>query len=165
MPVAERGDNDPTVRVYLAGAMEHAPDRGKGWRDRLLPLLSDLGHEAFNPNVEEFRVVSEEERARFSEWKASGNERFHRLMDRIITHDLDALSEADYLICYWDHYTHRSGGTPSEITLMRHWGKPVYLVLGVPRSEVSAWVLGCASRIFESFDDLSVFLCEEFVGG
>lgn len=145
--------------------MEHAPDRGRVWRDGLIPLLAGLGHEVFNPNVEEFRIVSQEERDRFPEWKANGSERFHRLMERIIDHDLGALAAADYLICYWDEYAHRSGGTPSEITLMRYWGKPVYLVLGVPRSEVSAWVLGCASRIFESFDDLSVFLREEFGGG
>lgn len=149
-------------RAYLAGAMERAPDRGRAWRERVLPVLEGLGHEWFHPNVEETAVVSAEERARFGEWKADGRPEFFRLMRRIIAHDLAALEECDYLICYWDEHAAGSGGTPSEVTLMHRRGRPVYLVLGVPRPAVSAWVLGCASRVFESFDDLFAFLSEEY---
>ncbi|MDX1622738.1 MAG: hypothetical protein R3199_02000 [Gemmatimonadota bacterium] len=146
------------LRAYLAGAMERAPDRGREWREGLLPLFEELGHEVFHPNVEEAKIVSPEERANFREWKANGHAEFRRMMRRIIDHDIAALERCDYLVCYWDRHAHGSGGTPSEVTLMHHWGRPVYLVLGVPRVEVSSWVLGCATRVFETFDDLAEHL-------
>lgn len=150
------------MRAYLAGAMELAPDRGRAWRERLLPLFEELGHGVFHPNVEEAKVVTDEERARFREWKASGHAEFGRLMRRIIAHDIAALERSDYLVCYWDEHASGSGGTPSEVTLMHHWGRPVYLVLDVPRVEVSSWVLGCATRVFESFESLADHLHSEY---
>ncbi|HEY7470856.1 MAG TPA: hypothetical protein VIE68_00770 [Gemmatimonadota bacterium] len=153
---------DARPRAYLAGAMERAPDRGRAWRERLLPVLEELGHDWFNPCEEEILVASEEERARFREWKATGHDGFMPLMRRIIEHDLAALQDADYVVCYWDENAQRSGGTPAEVTLGHVWGKPVYLVRAIDRSEVSAWVQGCASRAFDSLDDLFVYLRQEY---
>lgn len=150
------------MRAYLAGAMERAPDRGRAWRERAMSLLTELGHTWFHPNEEEATVVPSKVRARFDEWKADGDPEFTRLMRRIIDHDLTALEEADYVICYWDTHAFGSAGTPSELTFAHRWGKPVYLVLDVPRVEVSSWVLGCATRIFESFDELSDHLQREY---
>lgn len=153
---------DDRPRAYLAGAMERAPDRGRAWREALLPVLEELGHAWYNPCEEEFLVVSEEERARFREWKSTGHERFVALMRRIIAHDLAALEGADYVICYWDEHARGSGGTPSEVTLAHVWGKPVYLVRAVERVEISSWVQGCATRDFASIDGLVAFLREEY---
>lgn len=148
-------------RAYLAGAMEQAPDRGRAWRDGLLPALEALGHDWFNPCEEELRVVSAEERASFREWKATAHERFVPMMRRIIDHDLAALEASDYLICYWDEHARGSGGTPSEVTLAHVWGKPVYLVRATAPTDLSSWVQGCATRIFESLDELVEFLRAE----
>jgi len=153
---------DGRPRAYLAGAMERAPDRGRAWRERLLPVLEELGHAWFNPCEEELVVASEEERARFREWKASGHERFVPLMQRIIDHDLAALESSDYVVCYWDEHAQWSGGTPSEVTLARVWGKPVYLVRAMERAEVSSWVQGCASATFETLDELCDHLRQEY---
>lgn len=153
---------DGRPRAYLAGAMERAPDRGRAWRERLLPVLGELGHACFNPCEEELLVATAEERASFSEWKASGHRRFAPLMRRIIDHDLAALQESDYVVCYWDEHAQRSGGTPSEVTLARVWGKPVYLVRAIDRVELSAWVQGCASVIFDSLEDLFAYLRLEY---
>ena len=157
---ARCGDTRP--RAYLAGAMERAPDRGRAWRERRLPVLAELGHACFNPCEEESLVASEEERARFGEWKASGREEFRSLMTRIIDHDLAALEESDYVICYWDEHAKGSGGTPAEVTLARVWGKPVYLVHAIERSEGSSWVQGCASAIFDSMEELCGYLRQEY---
>lgn len=153
---------DGRPRAYLAGAMERAPDRGRAWRERLMPVLAELEHDWFNPCEEELVVVSSEERERFGEWKLTGHDGFAPLMRRIIDHDLAALEASDYLVCYWDEHARGSGGTPAEVTLARVWGKPVYLVRAVERSEISAWVLGCASQIFDSLDDLFAYLREEY---
>lgn len=150
------------LRAYLAGAMERAPDRGRAWREAVIPVLEELDHDWFNPCEEELVVVSEEERARFREWKADGHERFVPMMRRIIEHDLAALEASDYVICYWDEHARFSGGTPSEVTLARVWEKPVYLVTAVDRVEVSSWVQGCATRMFDSLESLSSFLRQEY---
>lgn len=152
-------------RAYLAGAMERAPDRGRAWRERLLPVLDELGHDCFNPCEEELVVATAEERERFREWKTAGHDGFLPLMRRIIDHDLAALSDSDYLVCYWDEHTRGSGGTPAEVTLARVWGKPVYLVRAVERTEISAWVLGCASRTFDSLEELFAYLRQEYGSG
>jgi hypothetical protein len=161
-PGPAAGDGAAGPRAYLAGAMERAPDRGRAWRERLLPVLAELGHACFNPCEEEYLVASEEERARFKEWKASGTEEFRSLMTRIIDHDLAALEGSDYVICYWDEHAKGSGGTPAEVTLARVWGKPVYLVHAVDRADGSSWVQGCASAIFDSLEDLCDYLRREY---
>jgi hypothetical protein len=148
--------------AYLAGAMERAPDRGRAWREGFLPLLAELGHEVFNPCAEELVVVSHEERAHFREWKAAGDARFVPMMRRIITHDLAALEAADYVVCYWDEHAQWSGGTPSEVTLAHVWGKPIYIVRAMPLVDMSSWVQGCATHIFDSMEDLSLFLRKEY---
>ena len=157
-----RQSPDARPRAYLAGAMERAPDRGRAWRELLMPVLAELGHACFNPCEEELRVATEEERASFQEWKVSGHQRFVPLMRRIIDHDLAALETSDYVVCYWDEHAQWSAGTPSEVTLARVWGKPVYLVRAMDRVEVSSWVQGCASRIFDSLEDLFVYLRQEY---
>jgi hypothetical protein len=35
---------------------------------------------------------------------------------------------------------------------------PVYLVTGRPVEQISGWILGCATEIFGSFDDLEQYL-------
>ena len=150
--------------AYLAGAMERAPDRGRGWRESLRPLLDELGHDYFDPCVEERELLSDEERMSFRAWKDLGDERFVPMMRRVVEHDLGRLRESDYMICFWDEHAQRSGGSPSEVTLAYVWGKPVYLVRALPRVELSSWVQGCATRIFDSMEQLSDFLREEYGG-
>lgn len=153
--------NDGRPLAYLAGAMERSPDRGREWRERLLPLLEELGHAAFNPCAEEETLLSTEERSSFRAWKATGDPRFLPMMRRIIRHDLAALQACDYVICYWDEHAQWSGGSPSEVTVAHVWGKPVYLVRAMPRVELSSWVQGCATRTFDTLEDLSTFLRQE----
>jgi len=150
------------ARVYLAGAMERAPDRGRAWRERLRPLLDELGHDRFDPCEEELLVVAAEERDSFREWKAAGDERFVPMMRRIVAHDLAALESSDYVICFWDEHAQWSGGSPSEVTLAHVWNKPVYIVRAMPLADMSSWVQGCATCIFESMEELSAFLRKEY---
>lgn len=138
--------------------MERAPDRGRAWRDRITPVLERLGHEWYNPCEEELDLLSDEERRHFGEWKATADDRFLPMMRRIIDHDLTALEDSDYVICYWDEHAQWSGGTPSEVTVARLWGMPVYLVRAMPLVDVSSWVQGCASEIFDSIEALGAFL-------
>jgi nucleoside 2-deoxyribosyltransferase len=78
---------------------------------------------------------------------------------KIVAWDLAKIErESDALVAFWDDAAARGGGTAAEITLAYRLGKPVYLVLGMPRNESSGWVLACAERVFANFAELERFL-------
>jgi nucleoside 2-deoxyribosyltransferase len=150
--------------AFLCGAMEYAPDGGRDWRERMRKWLeSALNHRVYDPTEEARRILSEEEREKFLEWKLTDFERFRRVMRFILNHDLDVMArQADYVVCWWDPAAARGGGTQAELTAAYRKGIPVYLVTEMPLAEVSAWVLGCADRIFASFEELKSFLAATY---
>ncbi|MEI7633729.1 MAG: hypothetical protein WCK47_05560 [bacterium] len=147
-------------RVYLAGAIEFAPDGGKPWRRDIARFLThELGLDVFDPCTNEFEILTGEEKTSFREWKSSDRPRFLGVVRRIIDHDLDnLLHHTLFIICYWDRHVTRGAGTAGELTMAHHHGIPIYLVPGMPLAEVSSWAAGCATEIFGSFDDLKQFL-------
>lgn len=151
------------MKAYLSGAVEHAPDGGQAWREEMTDWLKKrLGHEAFNPALQGPALTPEEE-ANFRKWKGNDFPRFKTAVRKIIERDLKAItSEIDYVICFWDSGVVRGGGTHGELTVAYYLGKRVYMVLGMPRSDVSSWILGCATREFEDFDQLKAFLEKEY---
>jgi hypothetical protein len=40
-------------------------------------------------------------------------------------------------------------------------GVPVYLVTQLPAEQVSGWILGCASQVFSSFEELQEYLAKK----
>lgn len=149
--------------AYLSGAIEHAADGGIGWRREMGRFLQEeLGHRVYDPAADQKKDLSEEERCSFRDWKLAEPDRFRGVVRKIIAWDLEWIeSRADYLIALWDEPAARGGGTSAEITLAHRLGKPVYLVLGMPRAAASGWVLACATEVFETFDDLTAFLRSE----
>lgn len=150
------------MRAYLSGAMEYASGEGADWRDELTRWLeTTLGHRVFNPVLESRRLLSPEEFASFRNWKTTRQERFKSLVRRFIDHDLKAImEEVDYLICLWDEDVFRGGGSHGEVTLAYHQGIPVYLVNRVPIPDLSGWILGCSSEVFDDFEALKGRLVE-----
>ena len=59
------------VDSRLAGAIEHAPDRGRTWRAELTPFLHSLGHEVYDPVLDEMKSLTDEERLNFRVWKTT----------------------------------------------------------------------------------------------
>lgn len=152
--------------VYLAGAMEKAPDRGCGWRSELSPFLTDtLGHRIFDPCIEENRILSVNQRRKLSVAKKSDLPEFRRLMRKIIDTDLNTiLDEVDYIVCLWDEHVLGGGGTHGELTLAYHNNIPVYMVTKIPPAKMSSWILGCTTEVFTGFDELRSFLRNKFTG-
>lgn len=152
--------------VYLSGAIEHASDGGKSWRREISRFLADeLGHRAYDPAADEKKNLTEEEREHFRRWKLEAPERFREVIRKIIAWDLDRIeTETDYLVAFWDEASSRGGGTAAEITLAYRLGKPVYLVLGMPRSAASGWVLAASEQVFEGFEGLKNFLRRRYMG-
>lgn len=143
------------MRFYLAGAVEYSPDLGRAWRRRAAAFLRGLGHDCYDPVEDELKSLTEEERAGFRGWKKTDLPRYRAALRKIIDFDLDVVeNECDAVIALWDAYAARGAGTQGELSLAHRRGKPVYLVAAMPVAEISGWILGCASEVFESFEQL-----------
>jgi len=153
------------MKVYLAGAIEHAPDSGKAWRDNVSAFLKmELGHDCYNPLIEEKKYLSQEESEKFRSLKTTDLNRFKRIVRKLMRGDLKSINnEIDYVICFWDSYAVKGGGTYGELTFAFYNNVPVYMVTKEDISEISAWVLSCTANIFSNFEDLKKFLRERYL--
>jgi hypothetical protein len=148
-----------TMLAYLSGSIEYSPDRGKIWRAALTPFLRSLGHDVYDPAEDEKKNLTEVERLDFRAWKHSDLPRFQQTMREIIAYDLDWIEHrADYVVAYWDEYASRGAGSQAELSFAHRRGIPVYLVTELPVGSVSGWILGCASEVFSSFEELKQFM-------
>jgi len=145
--------------VYLAGAIEYAPDLGRGWRKEITPFLrDDLGHSVYDPAEDERKSLTADEQQNLRRWKTADLCRFRTAVRKIIDFDLDIVSRADYVVCYWDENCTKGAGTSAELTLAHRRGVPVYLVTLLPLERVSGWILGCSDQVFGGFLELREFL-------
>ncbi len=154
------------LRVYLAGAIEKAPDNGCAWREEMGRFLTrELHHTVFNPCLEENHVLTPEEFRHFREWKENNLPRFRQVVHKIIRTDLDTLlHRIDYVVCLWDRYVMAGGGTHGELTMAFWHGIPVYMVSHIPLAEMSSWIIGCTTEIFTDFVQLKGFLRQRYGG-
>jgi len=144
---------------YLAGSIEYSPDLGKGWRAEITPLLQSLGHEVYDPALDEMKNLTEAEVREFRQWKSSDLHRFQQTIRKIIAYDLDLIEHrCDALVCYWDQYAGRGAGTQGELTFAHRIGMPVYMICAMPVEQISGWLLGCATEVFSSFEEFSEFM-------
>lgn len=149
--------------AYLSGSIEYSPDYGKSWRAEITPFVRGFGHEVYDPALDEKKNLDDNEVREFRYWKITDLPRFQRTIRKIIAWDLDWVEhKSDYVVCFWDEAAARGAGTQGELTLAHRIGVPVYLVVGMPREKVSGWILGCASEVFGSFEELKQFLSRQF---
>ncbi len=140
------------MRIYLSGAIEWSADEGRGWRRLLGARLASLGHDPYDPAADEKKDLDEVERREFRRWKTEDPERFRETVRKIVAWDLARIErESDAVVALWDDAAARGGGTAAEITLAYRLGKPVYLVLGMPRRDASGWVLACRGADIRRF--------------
>ncbi len=144
------------MKIYLAGAIEAAPDGGVTWRHEMTQFLAEsLNWEVFDPSQHEQDFLTDFERDNFRSWKSTDINRFRSVIKKIIDRDMhQLLRESQAVICLWDEYVLPGGGTHGEMTLAYEHNLPVYLVLGMPIQKVSSWIIGCSTEIFENFDAL-----------
>jgi hypothetical protein len=148
-------------RVYLSGGMEYAADEGRDWRGRLQEWLErEMGCTVFNPNLESARFFQTHlPGIDFRALKEIDLDRFQQTVARLVDIDCTEIAEqSDYVLCYWDESALRGAGTKGELTMARYFGRPVYMVTTMPRRDIPGWVLGCTTKVFESFEELKQFL-------
>ena len=127
----------------------------------ITPFLRELGHDVYDPALDEKKNLEDVEVREFRKWKTTDLPRFQQAVRKIIEWDLDWIEKSDYVVCFWDDAAGRGAGTQGELTFAHRKGIPVYMVLGMPLADVSGWILGCASEVFESFDQLKMFLARQ----
>ncbi len=152
------------MKVYLSGAIEHSPDHGEHWRNDIsLFLKEQLGHEFYNPLIEEKKHISSKEKESFRELKLKNLKEYKKIVRKLINGDLKSiLTEIDYVICLWDPYTEKGGGTHGELTIAYYHDIPVYMVKNKPIQDISGWILGCTTEVFDDFDSLKKFLKKKY---
>jgi hypothetical protein len=149
--------------AYLSGSIEYSPDYGKSWRAEITPFVRDLGHDVYDPALDEKKNLEDYEVREFRKWKTTDLPRFQATIRKIIAWDLDWIEQkSDYVICYFDEAAGRGAGTQGELTLAHRMGVPVYVVLGMPLEKISGWILGCATEVFVDFEQLKLFLSEKY---
>jgi hypothetical protein len=145
--------------------MEYAKNEGMDWRIAIEQwVTSELGHSVFNPNTESERYLKKMlPKASLRKLKFSDIDKFQSIVGGIVKIDSEEIAKrSDYVICYWDRSAQRGAGTKGELTVARLFGKPVYLVTRIQRTNIPGWILGCTSEIFSSFAELKVFLRKQY---
>ena len=91
--------------------------------------------------------------------KSQDIERYREIVSRLVDIDSHEIAErTDIVVCYWDEGAAKGAGTKGELTMARFFGKPVYMVTTIPAQEIPGWVLGCTTRMFTAFSELTEFL-------
>jgi hypothetical protein len=150
--------------AYLSGAMEYAVDEGSGWRLNMANWLSaQLGHNVIDPVEESRLLMLQENSTDYRTWKESDTERYREFVRQCVDRDIRAVTkEVDYIICLWNEDVFKGAGTHGEVTLAFQHNVPVYLVNQIPLRDLSGWIMACSSEIFNNFEELKVFLLENF---
>lgn len=147
--------------IYLSGGMEYAQNEGRDWRQHLEEWLEkQFSCNVFNPYTQSLNFFSQHfPDVDIRSLKETDVVQYATIVARLVEIDCKEIAErSDLVICYWDDSAQRGAGTKGELTIAKHFGKPVYMVTSVPHKEIPGWVLGCTTFIFESFDELKKFL-------
>ena len=150
--------------VYLSGGMEYANNDGEKWRKELTIWLNEkLNHSVIDPVIESKKLIIENNAKDFRDWKKNDPDRFIKFIRLAISKDLDAVvNKVDYIISLWDKSVLNGGGTHGEITIAYHYNKPIYLINKLPITQLSGWIMSCATEIFDDFDTLKNRLNQNF---
>jgi nucleoside 2-deoxyribosyltransferase len=149
-------------RVYLAGAMDRADDRGNGWRDKITPDLENFGIIVFNPIKKPTNIGMEDNQTHQlkKSLKSSGNyDDLSSIMKTIRSVDLRLVDISDFLIVNLDLDIHPCG-TYEEIFWANRQKKPILIHMVQGKHNAPDWLFGTIPHqmIFSSWDDLKSYL-------
>ncbi len=166
-PKSQTHSSGNGMYVYLAGAIEYAPDQGSRWREDMTRfLVNELGHRVFNPCIEENHILTPDEFRHFRKWKQTDLRKFRHVVRKLIHTDLTTLiNDIDYVVCLWDEHVLKGAGTQGELTFCFYYNIPVYMVSTFPIPAMSSWIIGCTTEIFPHFEALKEFLREKYGRG
>jgi len=130
------------TKTYLAGAMDRVADGGFGWRDKLTPLLENMGIQVLNPCRQPIRNVTENEdtRARINYYKETGQyEKIKKEYSKIRNADLRCIDISDFIICHVDISVHMCGSYEEIVTANRQ-KKPILIWCEQGKNQAPNWL-------------------------
>lgn len=149
------------MRFYLSGGMEFKENLGEGWRKTLTEILNGLGHESFDPVLEE---LSNQEARDFcwKEAKLAPDLFLYREMVRkhMFAKDMLGIQGSDACVLLYDESVRRGAGSLAEAWECFREGKPVYVVTDFPRAEIPGWLIGESTRIFNKLEEFITYATE-----
>lgn len=150
--------------AYLSGGMEHANNDGADWRKDITQWLDEsLEHSVIDPVIESKKLIAENNAKDFRNWKETDPDKFIEFIRLAIKKDLDGVvDKSDYIICLWDKSVFKGGGTHGEVTLAHYSRKPIYLVNQLPITDLSGWIMSCATEIVNDFESLKKILYNKY---
>ena len=149
---------DDKISVYAAGAIEHAKDKGVGYRQKLKEQLEYTHVKIVDPC--DFIYNGGEQTLNEH---AAENDLFNSYWHTqpVVDGDCGAVIETEAVIAYIDPAMLQGTGTKAEMTVARAVKRPVYGVVSPEvdlKDDVSAWTRACVSRYFPSFEELREFV-------
>lgn len=151
------------MRAYLCGAMEHAADKGVGWRKELGSwLLKNLDVIPIDPANKPIDLVPEDPASMVQRrsMKTKGQwvkyQKECRLMRCV---DLRLVDVADFLIVNID-LTVPACGTWEELFLANRSKKPIIVRMAQGKAAGSDWLFGTLPHqmIFSTWDEVKIYL-------
>lgn len=168
-------------KAYLVGRMGR-DKKDRLWREEITPFLVKLGFKVLNPYKLEPLQLKGLKPGRLPDKAPDGSKishwyelsafpqdtpeykRFLKYMRSIIDFDLNLVDKvADIIIARWSDSCSEGCGSQSEVSLARKVRKPVYIVNEAKK--LPEWAQGCATRVFDNFDQLKEFLVDEYGTG
>jgi len=145
------------TRVYLVGAMDRAPDGGKGWREEITPPLQEMGIHVLSPCKKpiDIGLESEDGRKKRKEHKRKGEWDELAKYKTIRSVDLRMVDISDFIIVALNMEEHPFGTIEEIVTANRQ--KKVILVWAVNgKAEAPDWLFWMIPHkfIFDKLEDL-----------
>lgn len=133
--------------VYLAGAIDLAPDRGLSWRSEIQQILKDYGLHCFDPASYEVRSGLPSPEA-LSRMRQVRRPEFVRYVRKQIERDLSIIrSRAGCVVAKLDKNVR--AGTYGELVYAYALGLPIFVITD-DESTLPNWIIACAEQIFTS---------------
>lgn len=149
---------DEKIRVYAAGAIEHAADKGVGYRQELKKNLEYTHVEIVDPC--DF-IYNGDDTTLNQHADANSLLDSYWHTQPVVDGDCGAVIETEAVIALIDEAMLKGTGTKSEMTVARAVKRPVYAVVDPKvdlQKDVSPWTRACVSRYFNSYEQLREFI-------
>ena len=144
--------------------MAHADNDKEDWRKEITKWPNEsLEHNVIDSVIELKKLITDNNAKDFLNWKKSDPDRFIEFIRLAIKKDLDGIvKKADYIICLWNKIILKGGGTNCGVTLAYYNRKPIYLVNQLPITDLSGWIMSCATYIVNDFESLKKLLYNKY---
>jgi len=150
------------MRTYLVGAMDRVPDGGTTWRQKITPILSDMGVGVLNPCSKPIHGVSEDNETRWWIEYYKETKQYDKIRDKfgiIRSADLRCVDVSDFIIAHIDLSTHACG-TYEEIVTANRQKKPILIWCEQGKCEAPNWLFFMLphEHIFDSMSEIVDYL-------